>query len=47
MTEKKMLDYVLKGVSDHYRKNLFNNVAEYRQERVNEVRLKASLRNNE
>lgn len=45
--EKKMLDYVLKGVSDDYKKNLFNNVAQFRQAWENEVRLKASLRNNE
>jgi hypothetical protein len=45
--EKQMLDYVLKGVSDDYRKNLFNNIAEFRLGRENEVRLKASLRKNE
>jgi HD domain len=45
--EKQMLDYVLKGISDDYRKNLFNNVAEFRLAWENEVRLKASLRKNE
>ncbi|HET6727518.1 MAG TPA: hypothetical protein VFH19_05760 [Nitrososphaeraceae archaeon] len=45
--EKKMLDYVLKGVSNDYRKNLSNNVAGFRQAWENEVRLKGSLRNNE
>jgi HD domain len=39
--EKKMLDYVLMGVSDDYRKNLFNNIAGFRRARENEVRSKA------
>ena len=39
--EKKMLDYVLMGVSDDYRKNLFNNIAGFRRVWENEVRSKA------
>jgi hypothetical protein len=39
--EKKMLDYVLMGVSDDYRKNLFNNIAGFRRAWENEVRSKA------
>lgn len=45
--EKQMLDYVLKGISDDYRKNLFNNIAEFRLAWENEVRLKESFRKNE
>ena len=45
--EKKMLDYVLMGISDVYRKNLFNNIAGFRREWENEVKSKASFRNNE
>jgi hypothetical protein len=45
--EKKMLDYVLMGVSDDYRKNLFNNIAGFRLAWENEVKSKASYGNNE
>lgn len=45
--EKNMLDIVLKGVSDNHRKNLFNNIDEFRRAWENEIRLKTSLRNNE
>ena len=45
--EKQMLDYALKGVPDDYRKNLSNNIAEFRVARENEVKLKESLRRNE
>jgi len=41
--EKKMFDYVLKGVSDDYRKNLFNNIAGFRLAWENEVKLKHHL----
>lgn len=44
--EKNMLDFVLKGVSG-YRKNLFNNVDEFRRAWESEIRLKSSFRNNE
>lgn len=45
--EKNMLDIVLKGVPDDYRKNLFNNIAEFRLAWENEVKAKSSIRNNE
>jgi hypothetical protein len=45
--EKQMLDYALKGVPEDYRKNLYNNIAEFRVAWENEIRLKESLRKNE
>lgn len=45
--EKNMLDMILKGISDNLRKNLFNNIDEFRRAWENEMRLKTSLRNNE
>jgi len=45
--EKKMLDHVLKGVPDDYRKNLFNNIAEFRRAWENEIRTESLARKKE
>ncbi len=45
--EQEMLDFVLKGSPNEYRKNLFNNIAEFRLAWENEVKAESSLRINE
>jgi Fe-S cluster biosynthesis and repair protein YggX len=45
--EQEMLDFVLKGSPNEYRKNLFNNIAEFRLAWENEVKAESSVRINE
>ena len=44
--EKEMFEYVLRGISDAYKKNFFDNVATFKDAMANEIEIRNSIRRN-
>jgi hypothetical protein len=44
--EKEMFEYVLRGISDAYKKNFFDNVATFKDAWTNEIEIRNSIRRN-